>query len=184
MKSNNKKISKFLSLVLRHKPETIKGLILDENGWAAVEVLLQGMNDMGLEVSLEALKEVVESNDKQRFKFNDDCTKIRANQGHSIKVELQLQPKVPPPVLYHGTAIQNLVPIKQEGLTKQKRHHVHLSSDRATAKKVGMRHGKPIILEINAGRMHSDGIDFYLSENGVWLTSFVDTKYIEFGNEA
>lgn len=131
-------------------------------------------------IDIEVLKDIVKSSDKQRFKFNDDFSKIRANQGHSINVDLKLKLKLPPEILFHGTATKNIDSIKQNGLLKQNRHHVHLSSDTETAKKVGMRYGKPIILKIEAGSMHADGIKFYLSENGVWLTEKVDTKYIKF----
>ena len=173
------KISKFLSLVLRHKPETIN-LMLDENGWIDTNSLIQGMNKANFSVDLVILKEIVKSNDKQRFKFNDDFTKIRANQGHSVNVDLKFEQKTPPAILFHGTALRNLDSIKQNGLLKQNRHHVHLSSDTETANKVGMRYGKPIVLKIESGKMNADRIKFYLSENKVWLTENVDVKYINF----
>ncbi len=172
-------ISKFLSLVLRHKPETID-LELDENGWADADLLIQGMLKANYLIDIEILKDIVKSSDKQRFKFNDDFSKIRANQGHSINVDLKLEQKLPPEMLFHGTALRNLDSIKQSGLLKQNRHHVHLSSDSETARKVGMRYGKPIVLKIESGKMNEDGIEFYLSENGVWLTENVDAKYIIF----
>jgi len=171
------KISKFLSLVLRHKPETID-LKLDENGWADTNSLIEGMIDAKFSVDLEILKTIVKSSDKQRFKFNDDFSKIRANQGHSVNVDLKLEQKEPPEILFHGTALRNLDSIKQNGLLKQNRHHVNLSSDSETARKVGMRYGKPIVLKIEAEKMNKDGIEFFLSENDVWLTEKVDTKYI------
>lgn len=174
-----KNLSKFLSLVLRHQPQTI-GLQLDENGWASVEVLLQKMNEHGKKINLEKLKEVVATNDKQRFRFSDDLTKIRANQGHSIDVELALPPSTPPDTLFHGTATRNLDSIKEKGLIKGSRQHVHLSSNRETATKVGQRHGVPIVLIVNTKQMAEDGILFYISDNGVWLTDYVDAKYIEF----
>ncbi|WP_375579374.1 RNA 2'-phosphotransferase [Marivirga tractuosa] len=173
------KISKFLSLVLRHKPETID-LELDENGWVNTDFLIQGMHKANYSIDIEILKEIVKSSDKQRFKFNDDFSKIRANQGHSINVDLKWEKKLPPKILFHGTATRNIDSIKKHGLLKQNRHHVHLSSDTETAKKVGMRYGKPIVLKIDAGKMNTDGIEFYLSENGVWLTENVDVKYIKF----
>ncbi|PTB97288.1 RNA 2'-phosphotransferase [Marivirga lumbricoides] len=173
------KISKFLSLVLRHKPETIS-LELDENGWADTDFLIQGMLKANYSIDIKVLKDIVSSSDKQRFKFNDDFSKIRANQGHSINVDLKLEQTLPPEILFHGTATKNIDSIMQGGLLKQSRHHVHLSSDRETAKKVGMRYGKPIVLIIEAGKMSSDGIEFYLSENSVWLTENVDIKYIKF----
>lgn len=173
------KISKFISLVLRHKPETID-LELDENGWADTDFLIQRMLNANYSIDIEILKDIVKSSDKQRFKFNEDFTKIRANQGHSLNVDLKLEQKEPQEILFHGTALRNIDSIKQNGLLKQNRHHVHLSSDSETARKVGMRYGKPIVLKIEAGKMNKDGIEFYLTENGVWLTEKVDTKYIIF----
>lgn len=173
------KISKFLSLVLRHKPETID-LKLDENGWADTDRLIYGMQKANYSMDIELLKGIVESSDKKRFKFNDDFTKIRANQGHSIDIDLNLEAKTPPEILYHGTAARNLDSIKQHGLLKQNRHHVHLSGDTETARTVGMRYGKPVVLTIEARMMHKEGISFYQSDNGVWLTEFVDPKYIKF----
>lgn len=171
------KIGKFLSLVLRHNPETI-GIKLDENGWASVDELLQGLKKANRKISMETLEEIVETNDKKRYSFNEDKTKIRANQGHSIDVDLNLKEQTPPRVLYHGTAEASFENIKKFGLVKQNRNHVHLSLDVETATKVGKRHGKPIILEINAEAMDKDGYKFYLSENGVWLTDNVPIKYI------
>ncbi len=179
MISNETKISKFLSLVLRHKPETI-GLELDEYGWADIPTLIEGMQKANYEINLGVLKRIVESSDKQRFKISNNLTKIRANQGHSIVVNLNLKEETPPETLYHGTATRNLESIKQKGLLKQKRQHVHLSGDTETAIKVGMRYGKPVILKIDAGRMSRDGIKFYLSENNVWLCDSVELQYIRF----
>jgi putative RNA 2'-phosphotransferase len=175
--TEKKKISKFLSLILRHQPETID-LILDENGWANVDELREKCSKHKISFTLEDLDEVVETNDKKRFIFNDDKTKIRANQGHSIDVDLALKPQRPPEFLYHGTAQNNVDSILEIGIEKRKRQHVHLSQDKETATKVGMRHGKPLILTIKTGKMFEDGILFYLSENNVWLTDFVDSKYI------
>lgn len=174
---NKKRISKYLSLVLRHKPEVI-GLNLDENGWADVEELQEKCAKQNRAFTLEELDEVVETNDKKRFIFNEDKTKIRANQGHSIEVDLALKPQQPPEFLYHGTAEINISSILEKGIEKRNRQHVHLSHDKETATKVGMRHGKPVILTIETEKMFQDGIDFYLSENNVWLTDFVDAKYI------
>jgi putative RNA 2'-phosphotransferase len=171
--------SKFLSLILRHKPETI-GLQLDDNGWASVEELLSKSAGAGQPLTFEELKEVVSTNDKQRFAFSDDLSMIRANQGHSIRVDLKLEEKTPPGLLYHGTAIKNLDSIKENGLIKGQRHHVHLSVDKETALKVGIRHGKPVILTIAAMHMYQSGITFYKSENGVWLTDSVAVQFIEF----
>lgn len=172
-----KRISKFLSLILRHQPETI-GLKLDENGWADVEELRERAAKKKVYFSLEELDEVVETNNKKRFAFNEDKTKIRASQGHSINIDLALEALQPPDFLYHGTAEANISSILEKGIEKRSRQHVHLSADKETATKVGMRHGKPIILTIRTGKMYEGGIAFYLSANGVWLTEFVDPKYI------
>lgn len=176
MNTNITQISKYLSLILRHQPQSID-LILDPNGWADVEELLKKST---LKFNFQQLIEVVEKNDKQRFIFNEDKTKIRANQGHSIKIDLALSPKIPPTLLYHGTVEKYLDNIRKEGLKKMSRNHVHLSKDIETAQKVGSRRGKPIILNINSEAMSHDGILFYCSENGVWLTDNVPTKYIIF----
>lgn len=173
------KISKFLSLVLRHKPEEI-GLTLDENGWVDVSALRTAMDRHGQAVSREELDEVVATNDKKRFAFSDDGTRIRASQGHSVEADLALTPVVPPEFLFHGTATRFLEPIRGEGLKKMSRQHVHLSADEATASKVGVRHGKLVILRIKAGDMHRAGQPFYLSANGVWLVDAVPAEWIEF----
>ena len=172
-----KKISKFLSLILRHQPESI-GLTLDENGWAAVEELREKSVRKRIFFTPEELDEVVETNNKKRFAFNEDKTRIRASQGHSIDIDLALQALQPPDFLYHGTAETNISSILEKGIEKRTRQHVHLSADKETAAKVGMRHGKPVILTIRTGTMHKNGILFYRSANGVWLTDFVDAKYI------
>lgn len=173
-----KKISKFISLVLRHKPEVIN-LKLDENGWTDVdELITKSKRDSHEGFTFEELNEIVETNDKKRFIFNEDKTKIRANQGHSIDIDLALKPQQPPEFLYHGTAQSNIDSILEKGIEKRSRQHVHLSQDKETATKVGMRHGKPIILIIKTQEMFNDRIEFYLSENKVWLTDFVDAKYI------
>jgi len=174
-----KSISKFLSLVLRHSPETI-GLKLDENGWADVEELISKCSQKGNKLNFELLDYVVENNDKKRFAFNEDKTKIRASQGHSISVELNLAETEPSEYLYHGTVGKFLENIKKEGLQKMTRQHVHLSKDLETAIKVGSRRGAAQILTVKSGAMHRDGFKFYLSENNVWLTDEVPVKYIEF----
>ncbi len=171
------KISKFLSLVLRHNPVLI-GLELDVNGWASVTELLGKMKSKGHNISLEDLKYLVETNSKKRFTFSDDFKKIRANQGHSIEVDLGYIKQVPPPVLFHGTAEKNLDLILKDGIKKMKRHHVHLSHDITTARKVGMRHGKPVIINIDAKGMTEQGFDFFLSTNDVWLTDFVPAEFV------
>lgn len=172
-----KKISKFLSLILRHQPETIN-LTLDENGWANVEELRSKSGNNKVYFTLEQLDEVVETNDKKRFIFNEDKSKIRANQGHSIDIDLALKPQQPPEFLYHGTAQKNVDSILEKGIEKRSRQHVHLSLDKETATKVGMHHGKPVILTIRTGEMLMTEFCFTFRKNGVWLTDFVDAKYI------
>jgi putative RNA 2'-phosphotransferase len=172
------KISKLLSLVLRHKPETIS-IVLDENGWTNVNMLLEKMSAEGLRLDREELNFIVATNSKKRFAFNDTGDKIRASQGHSIDVELNYEPAAPPGILYHGTASHNVNSILSIGLEKRNRQHVHLSKDVSTALTVGQRHGKPIIFEVRTGEMHEDGFIFYLSENGVWLTDNVPAKYLQ-----
>ncbi|WP_166921202.1 RNA 2'-phosphotransferase [Flavobacterium poyangense] len=174
-----KRVSKFLSFVLRHSPETIN-LKLDENGWANVDELILQSKNQEVKLDLDALTIVVETNDKKRFAFNEDKTKIRASQGHSIDIELNLNEIEPPDYLYHGTVAASIDSIKEIGLQKMSRQHVHLSKDKETAIKVGGRRGKPIILIVAAGRMQQEGFKFYLSENGVWLTNEVPAKYIQF----
>ncbi|GAA5091776.1 RNA 2'-phosphotransferase [Chryseobacterium ginsengisoli] len=177
-----KKISKFISLVLRHKPEIIN-LNLDENGWTDVdELITKSKRDSYGGFTFEELDEIVETNDKKRFIFNEDKTRIRANQGHSIDIDLALKPQQPPEFLYHGTAESNIDSILEKGIEKRNRQHVHLSQNKETATKVGMRHGKPVILIIKTKEMFDNGIEFYLSENNVWLTDFVDAKYIQNDN--
>ena len=179
MNQNNKHISKFLSYVLRHKPEEID-LTLDQNGWADLNELLAKMAGEFKGINIETIVEVVESNDKQRFALNEDQTKIRANQGHSIEVDVELEQAVPPSVLYHGTVAKFIASIKQDGLQKRNRQHVHLSATVDTAIIVGTRRGEAIILEIAAYQMHTDGFQFFLSKNGVWLTDQIPSKYINY----
>ena len=171
------KTSKFLSLVLRHRPERI-GIELDEAGWTPVEALLEAMARHGKPLTRAQLIDVVERNDKRRFAFNEDLSLIRANQGHSVAVALGYEQKVPPARLYHGTVARVLPSIREQGLLRGERHHVHLSVDAETARTVGARRGRPVILTIDAARMHSDGCAFYLSENEVWLTETVAPSYI------
>ncbi|MFK7814258.1 MAG: RNA 2'-phosphotransferase [Maribacter sp.] len=174
-----KQTSKFLSLVLRHKPQ-ILDLVLDENGWADVEVLLERLQRESKAITFEQLEFVVKSNDKKRFAFNDDKTQIRASQGHSITINLDYEAVKPPEFLYHGTPVKFIKPIREKGLLKMKRHHVHLSVDIETATKVGARRGNPVILSINALDMHHEGHEFFMSENGVWLTDNVPPRFIDF----
>lgn len=169
--------SKFLSLVLRHKPEEI-GLVLDQNGWASIDELIALANARGTNLSRPQIESIVKNNDKQRFALSEDGTKIRANQGHSIDIALGLAPQIPPERLYHGTATRFLESIREKGLHPASRQHVHLSSDLATAEKVGSRHGRPVVLTVESGQMARDGHLFYLSENGVWLTGNVPPKYL------
>lgn len=172
------KISKFLSKYLRHSPEAL-GLTLESGGWVAVENLLQACDNRNFPVTIDQLKEVVETNDKQRFAFDETGERIRANQGHSTSVDLELVSQQPPALLYHGTADRNLDSIFEQGLTRQRRHHVHLSADVETARKVGARHGRVVILVIDTKTMHEDGYQFYCSTNGVWLVDAVPTKYLQ-----
>ena len=180
MKDRHVRVSKFLSLVLRHQPEKV-GVTLDRGGWVSVSTLLEALGAHGLSLSLDELREVVRSNDKQRFSFSPDGLQIRASQGHSVRVELGYEPRQPPPTLYHGTAERFLPSIRQQGLSKGRRHHVHLSEQGATAHAVGRRYGRPVILEIASGAMHADGHAFFRSANGVWLTEHVPVRYISFG---
>jgi len=170
-------LSKFLSRVLRHHPEAI-GLSLDSQGWADVEHLLAQARRHGVALTPELLQEVVEHNDKRRFAFDEDKRRIRANQGHSIPVDLGLEPVRPPEFLYHGTAAANVATIREQGLLPGRRNHVHLSADESTAARVGGRHGRAVVIEARAGLMHAAGYPFYLSANGVWLTEHVPVAYL------
>lgn len=172
-----KRLSKFLSLILRHRPEAI-GLDLDAAGWAEIDDLLAKAPLAGVPLDRASLEAVVRDNAKQRFALSPDGRRIRASQGHSIAVELDYLPQVPPEQLYHGTHQAALAAILAEGLNKRKRHHVHLSVDRATAWEVGQRHGPPVVLRIAAGEMAHAGHLFYRSANGVWLTAAVPPKFI------
>ncbi len=175
--------SKFMSFVLRHQPDAI-GLTLDSAGWVRIDELLARMAAAGKRVSRELLQEVVDTNDKQRFAISDDGLRIRANQGHSIDVELGLEPAEPPDVLYHGTATRFRAAIFREGLQRQQRHHVHLSESIETARAVGSRYGVPVLLQVDARRMRNDGHVFYKSDNNVWLTEQVPVAYLsEFKEE-
>lgn len=172
------KISKFLSLILRHKPEEI-GLTLEENGWVNVAKLRKACADHGRSFTFAELEEVVETNDKKRFSFDRTKTKIRANQGHSLEIEIEFERKTPPEILYHGTAEKNVGAIFANGLQKMNRHHVHLSADTETARKVGARHGKPIIFEIETAPMLAEDFEFFVSANGVWLVAEIPSKFLK-----
>lgn len=171
------RISKMLSLVLRHQPETI-GLDLDSFGWADTGELIEKMNAHGYILTKDILREVVATNDKKRFSFNEDGSRIRAVQGHSLDVDLQLVLLEPPSYLYHGTGHRAVDSILATGLQKRDRHHVHLSEKLETAVKVGRRHGTPKVFVVKSGDMHKDGYAFYLSENGVWLVEEVPPRYL------
>lgn len=168
--------SKFLSLILRHKPEVI-GISLDEHGWADVDALIAGIRQTR-EFNRELLEEIVRTDSKQRYAFNEDHSLIRANQGHSIPVDVQLEAATPPDILWHGTGEKYVSSIQKTGLLPKGRLYVHLSGDAATARKVGTRHGKPFIYRVLAGNMQEDGYTFYRSANGVWLTKEVPVAYL------
>ena len=169
-------VSKFIALILRHKPETI-GITLDEHGWANVGELIAGIARQQ-PFTMEMLEEIVRTDNKQRYSFNEDKTLIRANQGHSIPVDVELPEKLPPAILYHGTGTKYTESINEQGLIPKSRLYVHLSQDYETAVKVGQRHGKPFVYKVDAGRMSADGYKFFLSINGVWLTKRVLPEYL------
>ncbi len=176
---DNVKLGKFLSFILRHKPETI-GIELDKNGWADVEELIKCSSKVtNNALTFEKLCEIVETNNKQRYSFNSDKSKIRANQGHSVKVDVELKEAIPPSILYHGTARRYAELIDAEGLVSKSRLHVHLSADKETAISVGKRHGKCLVYTVDINAMLKDGHKFYLSENGVWLTEIVPAKFLK-----
>ena len=175
----NVKTSRFISRILRHHPEVI-GITLDEHGWADVQELVDGINRSGKHsLDIELLEEIVRTDEKQRYSFNEDHTLIRANQGHSIPVDVELEEKIPPDILWHGTGEKYVSSIDVQGLIPKNRLYVHLSSDMETARKVGSRHGKPVIYEIDCRRMTEDGYRFFLSVNHVWLTKEVPARYLK-----
>lgn len=175
--SNMSANSKFLSFILRHKPEAV-GIDLDRNGWAVIDQLLAGMKSAGREMSRDELLGIVESSEKNRFTISEDGSRIRAAQGHSIEIDLGLHPTRPPNRLYHGTSIAHLESILDDGLLPKGRQKVHLSADPITAEQVGRRHGKPVVLIVDAEDMHSTGHEFFCAENGVWLADDVPAKYL------
>lgn len=181
MKRNLIGLSKFLSLVLRHNPSLI-GIILDSNGWVRCDELISKVNSYKNypELTKDILDEVVATNEKKRFAYSKDGLMIRASQGHSIEIDLALMPKEPPEYLYHGTAEKYVDNIKKSGLLRMNRQHVHMNDNPSMSEKVGARHGTPKVLRINANEMYLDGENFYLSENNVWLTDYIDPKYIDF----
>lgn len=174
---SNKELSKFISLILRHKPEVI-GISLDAHGWANVNELLNGISKQYY-IDMDILEEIVATDNKQRYSFNENKTLIRANQGHSIQVDVELEEKEPPSELYHGTATKFEDSIDRTGLVAKSRLYVHLSKDVETATNVGLRHGKLVLYKVNAKQMYNDGYKFYLSANGVWLTKEVPVNYLE-----
>ena len=171
------RISKYLSRHLRHEPEAL-GLELAPGGWVGVDALLEACARRGFAFSREELEEVVARSDKRRFSFDESGGRVRANEGHSVEVDLQLEPRTPPPVLYHGTGERSVAAILSEGLRRMGRHHVHLSADAETARRVGARHGRPVVLEVDAARMAGAGHVFYVSANGVWLAERVPAEYL------
>ena len=177
MKTDLVGISKFLSFVLRHRPDSI-GLALDGQGWVNVNTLLAQCRAHGHSISFQDLTEVVANNSKKRFAFSEDGQSIRASQGHSVEVDLGYRAKKPPEILYHGTTAQFMSAITKKGLLKMKRHHVHLSQDTDTARAVGARRGKPVVLQVRAGDMDRQGFEFFLSDNGVWLVDNVPPAFI------
>lgn len=171
-------ISKYMSLILRHKPEVI-GINLDEHGWANVDELINGIAKNNTGFNMEMLEKIVRTDNKQRYSFNIDKTLIRANQGHSIPVDVKLEEKEPPKYLYHGTGEKYIDSIDKQGLIPKSRLYVHLSKDIDTAENVGKRHGKEIVYLVHSGKMYDDGYKFYISTNGVWLTKEVPVEYLE-----
>ncbi|GIH91826.1 RNA 2'-phosphotransferase [Planobispora siamensis] len=171
------KVSKYLAKHLRHQPERI-GIELDAQGWVQVDTLLAAAAAHGFPISPEELEQVVADNDKRRYAIEDG--RIRASQGHSVPVELDLPVAEPPAFLYHGTVARNVAAIRAEGLRPMSRHHVHLSPDRETATRVGSRRGRPVVLAVDAGAMHAAGHEFHLSANGVWLVGHVPPPFIRF----
>jgi putative RNA 2'-phosphotransferase len=176
-KERQVKISKYLSKHLRHSPDRL-GLTLAPGGWVGVDELLSACAAHQFPLTRTELEAVVVASDKQRFAFDETKTRIRANQGHSVDIDLQLEPQMPPEVLYHGTGEKSVPAILETGLTKMSRHHVHLSREIETAHKVGSRHGRPVVLAIAADAMSQAGFSFYCSENGVWLVDEVPPQYL------
>ncbi|MBO5353591.1 MAG: RNA 2'-phosphotransferase [Lachnospiraceae bacterium] len=177
MKFMMKNTSKYISLILRHKPETI-GITLDEHGWAKVSELIEGIRRTQ-PFDMELLEEIVRTDEKMRYSFNEDKTLIRANQGHSVPVDVELEQKMPPEFLWHGTGAKYTASIEQQGLIAKSRLYVHLSREYDTAVQVGSRHGSPVVYKVLTGKMAQEGYTFYLAKNGVWLTKEVPVRYLE-----
>ncbi len=176
MSKSDEVTSRYISLILRHKPEVI-GITLDEHGWADVDALIAGVSKTH-PLDMNILERIVAEDEKQRYSFNEDHTLIRANQGHSIPVDVELEEVIPPEILFHGTGEKYIASIDEQGLIPKSRLYVHLSEDKETAHKVGQRHGRPVIYEVKSGDMHNDGFVFYRSVNGVWLTKEVPVRYL------
>ena len=174
---NKKDISKFLSFILRHEPETI-GIKLDRQGWTDIAILIKNANFHGKRIKLDDIQEAFRTSDKQRFAISEDGLRIRANQGHSVDVDLALPLTVPPDILFHGTASRFMASIMKQGLIPGSRHHVHLSATKETARTVGARHGLPVVLQVKAKEMQAAGYQFFLSANGVWLCDTVPPMYL------
>ena len=172
------KLDRYLALILRHKPEVV-GITLDNHGWADVSELIVGIAKNNPRFDMDTVERIVATDDKNRYSFNDDKTRIRANQGHSIPVDVELPPTKPPEFLCHGTGEKYVASIDKEGLVTKSRLYVHLSMDTDTATKVGSRHGRPVLYRVASGQMHRDGYTFYLSVNNVWLTKEVPVKYLK-----
>ena len=181
MDSRDSQLSKFLSYVLRHRPDSI-GMMLDSQGWVLVDDLIAKSRAAGTDFTREELLHVVETSDKKRFSLSPDGAMIRAAQGHSVAVDLRLATQEPPAILYHGTATRFVNSILAEGLKPQSRQQVHLSVDEATAQRVGQRHGKPAIFKVEASRMHREGFKFFLADNGVWLIDHVPPEFLALAN--
>lgn len=177
IKNDDVSLGRFISLVLRHEPSAA-GIVLDAEGWADVDELIHGICNTGRKLDMETLERIVRENNKQRYSFNEDKTKIRANQGHSINVVINMKIMSPPEVLYHGTSEAFIESIKEKGISKMSRQYVHLSKDMDTAVKVGSRHGKPAVLVIDTAKMSADGFVFRISENGVWQSDDIPWKYV------
>ncbi len=176
MSKSDEVTSRYISMILRHKPEVI-GITLDEHGWADVDALIAGVSKTH-PLDMSILERIVAEDEKQRYSFNEDRTLIRANQGHSILVDVELEEVIPPEILFHGTGEKYIASIDEQGLIPKSRLYVHLSEDKETAHKVGQRHGRPVIYEVKSGDMHNDGFVFYRSVNGVWLTKEVPVRYL------
>jgi putative RNA 2'-phosphotransferase len=179
MKPNRLRLSKFMSLILRHQPEVV-GCMLDRGGWLSIADLVSGATCAGVAITAEDVMEIAKQDPKRRYALSEDALRIKATYGHSIEIELGLEASRPPERLFHGTATRSLESIKKAGITRKRRRYVHLSADKMTATKVGSRHGRPVILTVRARLMFDAGFLFYRSESGIWLTEQVPSDYIDF----